>query len=50
MEFWNIGFKTRKKFLPIIPSIQFSSVPKYFFYYAIIPCSEDLIDANNAKY
>jgi hypothetical protein len=37
MEFWNIGFKTKKKFLPIIPSFQFSNVPKYFFYDFIIP-------------
>jgi len=34
MEFWNNGFNTKKKFLPIIPSFQFSSVPKYFFHHS----------------
>jgi hypothetical protein len=37
MEFWNIGFRTEKKFLPELPSFQFSSVPKYSFHYFIIP-------------
>jgi len=37
MEFWNIGFKTEKKFLPTIPLFQLSSVPKYFFHYSIVP-------------
>jgi hypothetical protein len=37
MEFWNIGFRTEKKFLPNPPSFQFSSVPKYFFHYSVIP-------------
>jgi hypothetical protein len=29
MEFWNIGFKTEKKFLPNIPSFQLSSIPTF---------------------
>jgi hypothetical protein len=37
MEFWNIGFKTEKKFLPNIPSFQLSSVPRYFYHYSNIP-------------
>jgi len=37
MEFWNIGFNTEKKFLPIIPLFQFSSVSKYCFHYSNIP-------------
>jgi hypothetical protein len=37
MEFWNIGCRTEKKFLPSLPSFQFSSVRRYFFHYSILP-------------
>jgi hypothetical protein len=37
MKFWNIGLRTEKKFSPNSPSFPFSSVPKYFFTYSVIP-------------
>lgn len=37
LEFRNIGLNTEKKVLPIILLFQFSSVPKYFSHYTIIP-------------
>jgi hypothetical protein len=37
MEFWNIGFRTEKKFLPSLPLFQFSSVPKCLLHYSILP-------------
>ena len=36
MEFWNIGFNAKKKFLPIIPLFQFSNVLKYCFQHSNI--------------
>jgi hypothetical protein len=48
MEFWNIGFKTEKKFLPNIPSFQLSSVPRHFFQYSK-DLIEDFIHANDVE-